>query len=123
MISSWWTSQNEPALSKEFYGPESSFILEIKGQPALHLSLLVTNCKGAAYLENFVGNPELKGDSRKKGSKFLIDCLCDVAKQLGYKNIIGFAYKDKTKKYYPTLGFKNTLENVSVFSRRLSWEV
>lgn len=104
-------------LHDDFYNKDSSFILEIDGIPSLHMSFYITNCKGVSYLENFVGNPEMKGMVRREATKYLISFLTELAKQLGYKRLIGFGFQDKTKAYYKTLGFENTLNDVSVFCR------
>lgn len=119
MLSNWWASQEEPVPTKELIPMESTFVMELEGEPILSIALFFPNVKGMCYFENFVGNPSKKSELRKKCSDILIHYGLGYAKAAGYKRIVCFAYKEKVKKRYEALGMTKVCDNVSLFAREL----
>lgn len=119
MLKSWWTLAKEVCPEKECLPEESTLILELDGVPALAITVYLTNCKRVAYLENFIGNPEMKGDSRKQASQLIVDAACNFAKNLGYTRILCLSLKDKLNERYVELGMKPTQGPLNGFIREL----
>lgn len=115
----WWGAVNEPAPPLDLI-PETTFIIRYNDAPILALSLFLTNCKGVAYLENFVGNPDFKGAIRRDAAQALVDYACNFAAALGVMRVGCLAYRDKLKPRYEQLGMIKTLDNVSSFARDLT---
>ena len=116
MLCDWWKIYCEPAPYPACMPEESSFVLEINNVPAYALTVLLTNSKEYAYLENFVGNPLI---NNKEGAQMIANYAYSFAKDKGYKRVIAFCYKDKLKKRYEELGVIKTLDNLSSFVRSL----
>ena len=115
----WWVSSKETVPPEDALSEESTFILELDNVPALSITVYLTNSKQVSYLENFIGNPDLKGDSRRKASQIIVDAACGFAKSLGYKRILCLAQKDKLKTRYTELGMQPVADNLSGFVREL----
>lgn len=118
MLRSWWEVQGEPAPTRNLIPKDSTFILEISGDPILSISAYMTNVKGMSYLENFIGNPQYKED-RSKHSSIIVEHAVTFLKNKGYERVVCFSYKDKLKKRYEELGMKKTLNNLSSFVREI----
>lgn len=117
LIRSWWIKANEFPPYQEMLPEESTFILEIDNQPKMCLTVYLTNCKFFAYLENFIKDPEFKNSKNEVNQ--LLEHAEKFAKDKGYKVLFCLAYKDKLKKRYEELGYKNTLNNLSSFVKEL----
>jgi hypothetical protein len=118
-IKKWWDASNEMAPIPEMLPEESTLILELDKTPALMITVYLTNCKEVSYLENFAGNPELKGESRKQAAQYIVDAACGFAKGLGYKRVLCLSYKDKLKERYQELGMTPTVDNLMSLVREL----
>lgn len=67
--------------------------------------LYLTNSK-ACWLEFVFSNPEIKDkELRAKSIEFLIESLCSVARQLGYKWVFSSLKNESLKKRYLECGF------------------
>lgn len=119
MIEAWWHEQNEVAPLPSMMPIDSSFIAEIDGKPALAITIYLTNCKEVAYLENFVGNPAMKGSDRRVASHILLDHVQKFAKARGFRNLLCMAHKPQLERRYVELGYRQTLGGVSTFLRNL----
>ena len=107
MIKAWWEEAKEIPPTEELLPLGSTLIMDLEGKPALCASLLLTNCKGLCYIENFIGNPVLKGPKRREASKMFMDLIANFAFDCGYSRMVGHTYSDKLKDYYNELDFKN----------------
>lgn len=96
----------------------STFILEIDNVPAYCLTVYFTNSKELALIENFAGNPKLK-EERKPYSQVLWVYLEDLAKELGYKQIICLAKEKKLSEKYESFGYSRIMNNVDVMGKVL----
>lgn len=115
MVAWWWNTSGEVSPLETMMPLDSSFIAEIDGVPALAVCLYLTNTPEVAYVENFIGNPELKGVSRVSASHVLLDHISKFASDLGYKRILCMTEKDVLKNHYQKLGFTKTLDGVATF--------
>jgi len=117
MIKSWWDHAKEFAPIEEMMPLDSSFIAEINGRPALAVCLYLTNIPTAAYVENFIGNHEFRGQLRNDATIILLDHLGKFAKSLGYKILVCMTEKPILKAYYEKIGFTKTLDGVATFAK------
>lgn len=117
LIKGWWDACGEAAPTEELLPLGSTLILELEGTPALCASLLLTNCRGVSYLENFIGNPALKGKKRQEASKTFMDLIANFASDCGYSRMVGYTYSEKLKDYYKDLDFKNVKSNAHCMVR------
>ncbi len=118
MLTAWWREAREPAPKKSLVPEDTTYILEIMNIPALSICLFTTNVKGMCYLENFIGNPNLK-ESRKYYSQVIVDYAIDKAKELGYETVVCLSYKDKVGKHYEKLGMTKTLTGMTGFAKEI----
>lgn len=65
-------------------------------------------------IENAIKKPNTNVQG---GLEFLFSHLDNVAKQRGCTSIILFSYLDKLKKKYADMGYTNTVNNCSFFSK------
>lgn len=117
LIKSWWEFAKEVAPELNVM-PETSYIMYHNEQPILSISLFLTNgC--LAWIDNFIGNPEFKGEIRKQCSKLLINHIEEVAKLNGKDRLFCMSINDKTSKRYIELGYDKTCSNVSTFIKKV----
>lgn len=113
MIKSWWNSSKEvpPELDSI---PETSYIMCLKDEPILSVSLYLTNGK-IAWVDNYIGNPTSKGPARKECGMILLKHLEDVAKKHSKDRLFCMSMNEKTSKRYIEMGFIQTLSGVNTF--------
>lgn len=112
MLLSWFKEANPDEVPTPDMIPRAStFILDLNGIPALSVSLIITNTS-TAYVENFIGNPELKNKDRRESTPILLNHLAQVADKLGYTRLLCMAPNSKLSGYYQSIGFKPTLQGV-----------
>jgi hypothetical protein len=113
MIKGWWDSAKEipPTLDTI---PETSYIMYLKDQPILSVSLYLTNAK-IAWIDNYVGNPLSKGPERKECGMILLKHLEDVAKKHSKDRLFCMSMNEKTSKRYIEMGFTQTGSNINTF--------
>ena len=87
--------------------PDTSFICEVDEVRCLFVSLILTNTK-LAWVENFIGNPSLKGDIRQRATKYLLEYLESFAKAVECKRLFCMAPNEPLRDYYEKIGFKET---------------
>ena len=119
LIKSWWDAAGEFAALPGMMPEDSTLIVNYEGRPLASLTIYFTNSKEIAYLENLVGNPEFKGEIRKKGVEILTRSAEQLAKSRGYKRLLCLTEKTKLKGRYEELGYLPTLNNVTTFVREL----
>lgn len=118
MVVGWWAKQDELPPSRSML-PETTWILELDGTPALCVCLYLMNCPEACKVENLVGNPDLKGPDRYQALSILFEHLEEEARDRGYSALVLFSHEPRLKDRYQELGFVKTLENVTTFSKRI----
>lgn len=117
MIKSWWDCAKEVAPELNML-PRTSYIMYHNQLPILSVSLFITNGP-LAWVDNYIGNPEFKGEVRKQCGKLLLNHLEEVAKLNGKDRLFCMSVNDKTSKRYVELGFTKTCSNVSTFTKEL----
>lgn len=115
MIENWWKANNEVAPSISMLPMDTTFIMEMNGQPASCLCIFLTNCKEYSYLGNFISNPELKGPERHEANKEFLKFIKTFAGAAGYKRVLAFAKEEKLKTHYQNIGMRNTMKNLDSF--------
>jgi N-acetylglutamate synthase-like GNAT family acetyltransferase len=118
MVKSWWTAQNEPA-PLESALPPTSYILTLQDKPALCVSLYFTNNKHVCLVENFVGNPEVKGPMRRVATEILLEFLEREARRNGVTHLHCTATKKAVGERFKEIGFRETATAVSYFVKEL----
>jgi hypothetical protein len=119
LIKEWWAASGEIAPVEGMMPPDSSYVADIDGTPALACSLYLTNTKELAYVENFIGNPALKGAERREAAQAGMAHVARVARELGYKRLLCMTEKPALMNRYQELGFTPTLSGVTAFVRVL----
>ena len=119
LVKSWWDSFEEPAPNEDMLPTESTFIYEVKGIPALCVTLYFTNTKQFCMIDNFVRNPSFDDKNRRHAIKELLAYITNVAKDNGYKSVMCMGYRPCTIKLYKELGFTQTMSGVSTFIREV----
>lgn len=116
-VDSWWKESGEIGPLETMMPLESSFIAEIDGTPALAVTLYLTNTPELCYVENFIGNPALKGGERRLATYMLLEHITKFANLLGYKRLICMTEKPILVERYKEIGFTPTLSGVTTFAR------
>ena len=75
MIESWLSGHGKKCPPDSLFPAESTFIASINNKDLIMASIYFTNAKPLAYIENFIGNPNEKGDHRKEAGQCLIQGL------------------------------------------------
>lgn len=96
----------------EIYPPESTYVLELD-QPVLLVCIYYTSCPTLAFMENFCGNPDFKGEKRRELGHHLLKHCEDEARARGVKRLIGQSASEKLTKRWLELGFKMQIEQMS----------
>lgn len=117
-LKSWWTQVDEQAPTAGAIPTSSSFILELDNKPAISLSVCLTNTD-VAYLNNFIGNPEVKGSERKKCGNILFEYAEKFSKVLGYNKLFCFVKNDKLVERYKHFGLTVENSNIKVMSKEI----
>lgn len=121
VISGWWRAQETGELTPDMVPLETTWVLEMSAHiPALVVSLLVMNIRSIAMVENFIGNPELKGPERAQATKYLLQYIESHARSLGIKHLFCLSNHSKLKTKYTELGFRPTLDDVTTFIKPLT---
>jgi N-acetylglutamate synthase-like GNAT family acetyltransferase len=118
-VQKWWIEQGLAPVWRALLPLESTYILEIDGEPALCACLYLMNSEDACMVENLVGNPKFKGTQRYEAVPVLFKHLENEAKRFGYRTLVLFTYEDKLKERYQDLGFIKTTENVTTFAKSI----
>lgn len=119
MVESWWAHASEISPVPGMMPEESSFIAEVDGIPALAVTVYLTNTPEIAYVENFIGNPAVKGGSRREASVLLSHHIAGFARGRGYRRLLCMTEKPKLMDRYQELGFSPTLSGVTTLVRVL----
>jgi hypothetical protein len=119
MLDQWWRTSGELGPLETMIPPESTWVLEIDKRPALSVSVIRTNVREYCYVENFIGNPELKGPLRKEATLSLLQYIQNYARERGYRRMLCLAHRGPLKARYQEIGFTQTLDNVASFSKEI----
>ncbi len=109
---------NEPSPTSDMMPLESTFICEISKVPALCVTLYLTN-SSVAYIELFIGNPDIKGPLRREAAQALVNHFQRFAREKGYTKLLCLAPNEALRRYYQKLGYTPTIDNVSVLLKEL----
>lgn len=120
MITKWWEMSGELGPLEGMLTKDSTFICYVGDTPGLCVTLYLTNSPDVCYVENFVGNPEVRGALRRDASLYLSNYIAAFAQSKGYRFLLCLAHKEPLKQRYEELGFTRTLDNLSSFLRILS---
>lgn len=118
MIRAWNKKHNEIEPLPEMF-PDTTFVVEMCGVPALSACIYLTNSKWLAHAEHFISNPELKGPARRDATRFGMTFLESYARGLGYQNIYCVTKPEALKRYYKQLGFTVTVDGAACFMKNL----
>lgn len=109
VVKSWWGQE----LPREVYPLESTFVAECDGLPRLVVAIYYTNCPLVAFMEGFCGDPEFRGEKRKELGQTLLTHCESVAREKGFKRLIGQSANPKLTKRWQELGFVMQVEQMS----------
>lgn len=118
MIVSWWNAAGQCPPIEGMMSPAGSFVLELNGEPALSLSLLLTQSKEISFIEGFIKNPAFKQSLEEYGTVLWQHCF-SVAEELGYKRVVCYCLEDKLINKYKRFGMEQTASGLSSFVRVL----
>lgn len=119
VVESWWAASGEAVPPSNWLPRHSTFLISVDNTLAACVSVYLTNSKELAYLENVVGNPDLKGPARRAALEALVRHAEAWTKRKGYKRLVLLGYRAPVKKRYLELGYKETLDGVSTFVKEL----
>ena len=118
-ICNWWESHNEPIPPMSLVS-EHTYILEnSEGTPWICLSLIAFNTPWIAWSAGLVSNPSVDKAGRKEAVKELWDYIANVAKDMGYTNLLCIAPNEALEKRYEELGFVVTKRNQTFMIKRI----
>lgn len=118
-VCNWWQYHGEPVPPKELISEHTYILEEPHGKPWLCLSLITFNTPWIAWSAGLVSNPDLNCYGRKEAVRDLWDYVANVAKSMGYKNLLCIAPCEALEKRYEQLGFVPTKKNQTFMVRAL----
>jgi len=118
-VCSWWMSHNEPVPPKELISDYTYILETADGVPWICLSLITFNVPWIAWSAGLVSNPKVGSPGRKAAVKTLWDYVADMAKSMGYQNLLCVAPNEKLEARYKDLGFKVTKQNQTFLVKEL----
>lgn len=120
LLNSWWMDWEKTPAWKELLPEESTFIVEYENKPIASACLyLIFGVQNAAMVEHLISDKHSDPVVREEAVDLLVSYMEQVAMQCGYKSLVCFGYNEKVKDRYKELGYQETLQNVSTFSKRL----
>lgn len=121
LTKAWWAHYQEqgPEISMV---PETSYMMLIGNKPILSVGLFLTNGP-IAWIDNYIGNPDLEGSVRKECGDVLLKHLEEVAKMNCKDRMFCMSMNEKTSKRYIELGFIKTASNISTFIKPIQRKV
>lgn len=117
LLKEWYATLKQNTPTEEMFPLETTFILEMKETPAICLSVILTNCKEFAYIENFIADPNVK--NRKQATQSMFDAAVGFAKALGYKRVAGFCHEPKLVERYKEMGMTHVYPNRYFLSKEV----
>jgi hypothetical protein len=111
----WWKWWRFPSPPRDFL-PENGCggIMVSKDGINICSGFLFLNNSKICWLEYIVSDPKYKENDRKEAIEYLIDTLCQIAKNRGYKAVFTSLKSENLIKRYENVGFqigsKNTTE-------------
>lgn len=118
MLKAWWEASDETPPTERML-PETTLIMEVNEIPTVAVSVYLTNSPEVCHLANIIGNPEMKGSTRKEACLALVNAAGNMAKAYGYNKMLSFAHKDKVANRFKELGMKPTMSGLSAFIKEL----
>lgn len=117
LLVSWWTSWGWASPPPEFL-PETGYIVDVEGKPALAGFLYQTGSK-LGWVEFIIGNPAFKLE-RKQALPVLLEALAAEAKRRGIQALFTSSNHPSLISGLEASGFGITDKNVTHLIRRLS---
>lgn len=115
-----WCIYNKLSIESLNSFPETTYIAEIDGKPAVCLCLYLTICGSFAWIENVIGNPELKNKGRSEATNELLKYVTNLAKELNYKNILIGSVEPKLTNKYKECGYYSLYSNFTLLGTKLN---
>lgn len=119
ILQSWWRITRNLLFPGSLMPATSSYVLEIDGQPALAGSMYYSNSENFCMIDNLIGNPELSGAERRRGTWIFLQCAEELAHSRGYNKLFCMTSQQGLTDYYRHLGFQVTCQNVTTFTKEL----
>lgn len=107
IVGSWHRAAGIKWFTWKDFPQDTSYFALVNGEPALAISLIVTN-SSFAWLEGFVGNPAIGREYRRKATLAFAEFLAREAKMHGKTKLITMAAEPKLTEYFHNLGFRTT---------------
>jgi hypothetical protein len=118
MLQSWYKDQGQNVPHEDFFCETGTFLLQLNGEDAIAQGIYVTQSMELCYLEGLIKNPAIKVNL-EEALVYLLDFLSTWAKDAGYKNLITYCAVEKLKPKYERIGLTRSMDNLSVFYKRL----
>lgn len=116
---SWWERSGEQPPTQEMIPASSTWILESSGLALLMVSVHFLPEVSFAWIENFCGEPGLKGERRREATKELLKFIEDQCRLQGYEFLFCLSHHEKLSQRYQELGFKKTIGGLEGFLKSI----
>lgn len=117
MIYRWYLAANMSGPDEEII-PQSTYLVFIKAIPAACLSLILTNAR-IGWMENLVGNPDLKTTERKHAIDYLAAYVEVLGKSLGLKRFFLMSQKRSSTRRYAGLGYEISARDITTMTKEI----
>lgn len=117
LICKWWEAKEWPKIPLEDL-PRVGILISSKGVPSA-VGFIYQTDSTLAIMEWILANPEVSVMERVRALDALVDDLCYVAKNLGYRKIFTMLSHKRLMEKVEAHGFKRTDDNVSHFLKEL----
>lgn len=112
-IASWWLVHTQELIIPQVYDTKWSYVIEKDGIKLAAVSLLLTQSPEFSYFNALVSNPEAENE-KTEAVNYLLNTLCNLAKEMNYTRIMLFSEHDNLTKRYKDLGF-------DILKSKVSW--
>lgn len=118
VICSWYEAIGQTAPKQDYFPQMSTFIAEIDGVRALSVTLYTMSVP-MGWVDNFIGEPLLRGSMRRMATRVLLQHLEEFAKALNYEKLFCMTTQERLRSYYEEMGFVVARTNVSTLIKEL----
>lgn len=106
IVASWWKAVGETPIPQKHMPEETTFISEYEGVPVISVCYFATNVD-IALVQNFISNPSISKEIRKKHSDAMSEYMEKHCKENGYNILLGMTNKEKLSNRYKELGWNS----------------
>lgn len=118
ILANWWKGWKWQAPPKEMLPQNGTGgIMIYKDDINICAGFLYTTNSKIAWLEFIISNPEYRNKDRKDAIKLVIDNLCNIAKDLGFKAVFTSVKHPSLINHYKNKGF--SVDNKSSYEMTL----